>query len=257
MSAFTYETGNDRAISGALALVVHGLFFALLVFSVTWQKRESAAMVAELWSSLPSPKAEVPPPPKVEPAPPAPPVPKVETPPQPKADIDLREKKEKERKARERELAEKKKRQEQETAAALKLQQAREAAEAKRLQQSQAEARRLQQEQADALKKLAQQQAAAQAREVDKYKRAIAEHIRRRIVEPPNLQGNPQVELDVTVLPGGQVLGVKTRAPSGQAAWDNAVERAIIRAQPLPLPPADSPIFSEFRELNLKFRPKE
>jgi len=25
----------------------------------------------------------------------------------------------------------------------------------------------------------------------------------------------------------------------------------------LPVPPADSPIFKEFRELNLKFRPKE
>ena len=109
MSAYTYETPNDRAISGAAALVIHGLFFAVLVFSVTWQKRESVTMVAELWSSLPSPKAEVPPPPpKVEPAPPEPrveakPVPKVEPRPQPKADIDLREKKEKERKAKEQE----------------------------------------------------------------------------------------------------------------------------------------------------------
>ena len=252
MSAYAYETLSDKAISGAAALVIHGLFFAVLVFSVTWQKREPVAMVAELWSSLPSPKSEVAPPPKVEPAPPEPrveakPAPKIESRPQPKPDINLREKKEKERKAKEQELAEKKKRQEQEKTEALKLQQTREAAEAKRLQQ----------EQAAALKKLAQQQAAAQAREVDKYKQAIAEKIRRFIIELPNLQGNPQVEFDVTVLPGGEVLGVKTRTPSGQAAWDNAVERAIIQAQPLPLPPVDSPIFREFRELNLKFRPKE
>lgn len=255
MSAYAYQPANEKAISGALALVMHALFFAMLVFSVNWQKREPVAMVAELWSSLPSPKTELPPPqpPKVEPEPPKPqpkvevkPTPRVEPKPEPKAEINLREKKEKERKAREQEVAEKKKRQELEKAAAAKLQQAKEAGEAKRLAQ----------EQADALKKLAQQQAAAHAREVDKYKKAIAERIRRFIVEPPNLQGNPEVELDIIVLPGGEILDVRTRKGSGQTPWDNAVERAIRRAQPLPLPP-DPALMKEFRELNLKFRPKE
>lgn len=254
MAATVFETPNEKAISGALALVMHALFFAMLVFSVSWQKHQPAAMVAELWSSLPAPKSEIPPPPRVEPEPPRPepkvetkPVPRVEPKPQPKAEIDLREKKEKERKAQEQEKAEKKKREEQQKAEAVKLQQAKEAADAKRRAQ----------EQADAMKKLAQQQAAAQAGEIAKYKQAIAMRIRRFIVEPPNLQGNPEVELDIVVLPGGEVLDVRTRKGSGQATWDNAVERAIRRAQPLPLPPADSPIFREFRELNLKFRPKE
>ena len=112
-------------------------------------------------------------------------------------------------------------------------------------------------EQEEALRKAAAAQAAAQAREIDKYKQAIAARIKRFIVEPPNLQGNPEVEVDVRVLPGGEVLAVTTRRGSGQSAWDNAVERAIQRAQPLPLPPADSPIFPQFRELNLKLRPKE
>jgi len=254
MNAFAYETPNQKAISGALALVMHALFFAMLVFSVTWQKREPAAMVAELWSSLPSPRAEVPPPlPKVEPEPPKPqpkvevkPPPKAEPKPQPRAEIDLREKKEKERKAREHELAEKKKRQEQEKAEAVKLQHAREVAEAKRREQ----------EQADALKKLAQQQAAEHARDIAKYKGLIRDRIKRFIVEPPNIQGNPEVELDIVVLPGGEILDVRTRKGSGQALWDNAVERAIRRAQPLPLPP-DPALMKEFRELNLKFRPKE
>ena len=76
MTAYIYETSNEKAISGALALVMHALFFAMLVFSVTWQKHEPAAMVAELWSNLPSPRAEVPPP-QVEPEPPRP-QPKVE-----------------------------------------------------------------------------------------------------------------------------------------------------------------------------------
>jgi colicin import membrane protein len=247
VTADLYITSRDRTVSGALALVMHLLFFALLVFGVTWQTREPAAVVAELWSNLPAP-----PPPKAEPEPPKPPpkaeakpVPKVEPKPAPKADIALRDKKEKALKAKERELAEKKKREEQARLEALKQQQAKEA-----------EAIRLAREQDEALRKLAQSQAAAQAKVVDEYKRRIAERIKRFIIEPPSLQGNPEVEFDVIVLPGGEVLDVKTRKASGQAPWDNAVERAIRRAQPLPLPP-DPALMREFRELNLRFRPKE
>jgi colicin import membrane protein len=236
MTAFVLETRNEKAISGALTLVMHLLFFALLVFGVAWQKHEPAAMVAELWSNLPAP-----PPPKAEPVPPKPqpkaeakPVPKLEPKPAPKPDIALRDKKEKALKAKERELAEKKKREEQARLEALKQQQAKEA-----------EAIRLAREQDEALRKLAQSQAAAQANLVDEYKRRIAERIKRFIIEPPSLQGNPEVEFDV-----------RTRKASGQAPWDNAVERAIRRAQPLPLPP-DPALMREFRELNLRFRPKE
>jgi colicin import membrane protein len=246
MIAYAYATPSEKTVSGALTLLMHGLFVVLLVFGVTWQKRESPAMVAELWSSLPpvpQPKVEPPPPPKVEPKP-APPVPKVEPKPKPvpKPDISLREKKEKAAKAKE--LADKKKKEEQARLEALKLQQAKEA-----------EERRVR-EQEEARKKLAQQQAAAQAREVDEFKRRIAEKIRQRIVEPPSLQGNPEVELRITVLPGGEVLDVRIVRSSGQALWDSAAERAVLRAQPLPLPPNPA-LMREFRELNLKFRPKE
>jgi colicin import membrane protein len=264
MRAYAFETPNEKAISGALALVMHLMFFALLVFGVAWQKHEAPPLVAELWSNLPAPKAAPPPPkvepkpvPKAEPKPPPPPKveakPKPEPKPVPKADISAQEKKERELKAKEKELAEKKKREEQELAekkkkeeqarlAALKQQQAKEAAE------------QLAREQDEALKKIAQ--AAAQARLVDEYKRRIADKIRSRITEPPGLQGNPEVEFNVIVLPGGEVLDAKIRRASGQAAWDSAVERAIRLAQPLPLPP-DPALMREFRELNLKFRPKE
>jgi colicin import membrane protein len=261
MIAYAYATPSEKALSGALTLLMHGLFLALLVFSIAWQKRESPAMVAELWSSLPpvpQPKVEPPPPPKVEPKPEPPkPIPKVEPKPEPKPvpkpDISLREKKEKALKEKalkekalkeKKELAEKKRKEEQARLEALKQQQAKEV-----------EERRLR-EQEEALKKLAQQQAAAQAREVDEFKRRIAEKIRQRIVEPPSLQGNPEVELRITVLPGGEVLDVRIVRSSGQALWDNAAERAVLRAQPLPLPPNPA-LMREFRELNLKFRPKE
>jgi len=253
VTADLYITSRDRTVSGALALVMHLLFFALLVFGVTWQKREPAAVVAELWSNLPAPKAALaPPPPKAEPEPPKPqpkaeakPVPRVEPKPAPKPDIALREKKEKALKAKERELAEKKKREEQARLEALKQQQAKEA-----------ETIRLAREQDEALRKLAQSQAAAQAKLVDEYKRRIQEKIKRFVLEPPNLPKTAQVEFDVVLLPGGEVLGVKLRKSSALAAYDSAVERAILKAQPLPLPP-DPAMFKEFRELNLIFRPEQ
>lgn len=258
IASHLYETPNEKAISGALALVMHALFFTMLVLSVNWQRPEPAAMVAELWSNLPSPKADVPPPPppQVEPVPPRPQPqaePKVEPRAEPKAEIDLREKKEKERRAKE-ELAEKKKQQDRQLADKKKRE------EQDRKTKEAAEAKRLAQEQADALKKLAQQQAAEQsqqAKEIEKYRAAIQAKIRRFIVEPPNVQGNPVAELTIVILPGGEVLDVRTKKSSGQTIWDNACERAIRRAQPLPLPPADSPIFKEFRELTHSCRYKE
>lgn len=254
MTADPFITRGERTLSAALTLLMHAAFFALLVFGVTWQhKREVQTMVAELWASLPQPQATQPeePAPAAEPAPQPPraepeALPRESPKPAAKPDIALREKKERERKAREQELLEKKRREQEQ--AQLAAQREREAREA--------EAKRLAQEQAEALKRLAQQQAAARAAEIEKYKGLIRDRIRRYIIEPPNLQGNPEAELDVVVLPGGEVLEVRTRKPSGQPAWDNAVERAIRRAQPLPLPP-DPALFREFRELNLKFRPKE
>lgn len=255
-------TQNERTLSGTLALVMHLLFFALLVFGVSWQKKQAdSAVVVDLWNSLPplpQTKVEPPPPAEVKPPPEPPkPVPKVETKPVPKPeikpvvkpDIALKEKLEKERKQKEQEKLEAKKReQEKARLAALKEKQAKDA-----------EAKRLAREQADALKKLAQQQAAqaaAQARLIDEYRGRIRDKIRRFIVEPPNLQGTPEVEFDVVLLPGGEVLGAKLKKSSGITAYDSAVERAILKAQPLPLPP-DPSMFRDFRELNLKFRPEK
>ncbi|HEY7658028.1 MAG TPA: cell envelope integrity protein TolA [Burkholderiales bacterium] len=272
MSVYVDETRSEKTISGALALGMHALFFALLVIGVAWQKRESPPMMAELWSELPAPKVAPPPPvepkpvPKIQPKPVPKPAPRVEPKPEPKpvpkADIELREKKEKERKAREKELAEKKKREELARQEALKKEQARQEAlkqeqarlEALKRQQEKERAEQLAREQDEALRKIAQ--AEAQARLVDEYKRRIQEKIRRFVIEPPNLPRTAQVEFDVVLLPGGEVLGVKLRKSSTLPAYDSAVERAILRAQPLPLPP-DPAMFKDFRELNLIFRPKE
>jgi colicin import membrane protein len=267
MSGFVYTTGQERTISGALALVMHALFFLMLVLGVSWQKRQGETRVVDLWSNLPSApesRVEPPPPPKVKPAPPRPlpkaeprPEPKAEPKPPPKAEIDLREKQEKERKAKEQAALERKKREEKALAEKKRREEQAHLEAERKKQAAEAEAKRLARERDDALRKIAQQEQVARAGEVDRYKRAIAARIKSKIYDVQNLKGNPEVEYTIVVLPGGEVFDVRLRRASGQPAWDSAVERAIRAASPLPLPSPASPIFSEFRELNLKFRPKE
>lgn len=270
MAAAAFHT-RDEALAGGLAFAMHVLFLVLLVFGVSWQhKQVDTAVIVDLWRDLPSvapPRVEAPPPPpEIKPEPPKP-VPKVEAKPPPKPepapvakpDIALKEKQDRERKLKEQQDAAEKKK--------LAAEKAREAefekkkrAEAEALKQKQAaeaEAKRVAAEQQKARDALAAQHASAQAKVVDEYKRQISAKIRRFIVLPPNVNDAAQVEFEITVLPGGEVLGAKLkRAANSTPAYDAAVERAILRAQPLPLPP-DPALMRQFRELNLVFRPKD
>jgi len=251
MTADGYSSPQEIVISGAGALSMHLLFIALLVFGVNWQKKvEPQANVVDLWTSLqPVPIAPPPPPPP----PPEPEVkPKVQPVEPPKAvakpeiakpDIALKDKATKERRVVEEKKKETRK-PEEDTQAAQKQQQAKEAEAQRRADLEQAEAQR----------KMLEQQAAARKTQMDAYKTAIRDRIKRFIVLPPNVQGNPEAEFDVIQLPGGEVLGVKLKRASGNTAYDNAVERAILKAQPLPRP-SDPTLFT--RELNLTFRPQE
>lgn len=271
MSTYAIQS-RDEALAGGLAFAMHVLFLVLLVFGVSWQHRPAdTAVVVDLWRDLPPvtpPKVEPPPPtpPEVKPEPPKPapkvevkPPPKPEPAPAPKPDIALKEKQERERKLKQQQEAEARKKLAAEKAREAELEK-KKRAEAEALKQKQAEAdaaKRLAAEQQKAREAVAAQQAAAQARVVDEYKRRISEKIRRFIVLPPNVSDAAQVEFEITVLPGGEVLGAKLRrATNSTPAYDAAVERAILRAQPLPLPP-DPALIRQFRELNLVFRPKD
>ncbi|MCW5557262.1 MAG: cell envelope integrity protein TolA [Burkholderiales bacterium] len=262
---------RDEALAGGLAFAMHVLFLVLLVFGVSWQhKPADTAVIVDLWRDLPSvtpPRVEPPPPPpEVKPEPPKPapkveakPPPKPEPAPVPKPDIALKEKQEKERKLKAQQEAEARKKLAAEKAREAELEK-KKRAEAEALKQKQAaeaEAKRVAAEQQKARDALAAQQAAAQAKVVDEYKRQISAKIRRFIVLPPNVSDAAQVEFEITVLPGGEVLGAKLkRTANSIPAYDAAVERAILRAQPLPLPP-DPALMRQFRELNLVFRPKD
>lgn len=270
-----------KLASGVLAVVVHVAFFALLVLGLRWQHRAPEAVEVELWNDLPpAPQVKTPPPPpqpkiepkpEVKPPPPPPPQPKVEAKPKPapepkpvaKPDIALeKEKQEKARQERERlekleaikrEQAAKAEERKREEAEKLKL-----AALERERRQKELERERLEKEQADAVERLRQQQASAQSKMVDEYKRRISDKIRRYVVKDPCAPlGNPSIVFEAIVLPDGNTLQPpRIKRSSGSAACDDAVLRAVIRAQPLPLPP-DPVLVAQFRELNLDFRPNE
>lgn len=249
------EPGRKWAL--ALAVTVHLIFAAVLVFGVNWQTKEASPVMAELWSSLPAlapkpaPKPEPEPAPLPEPEPQPKPVPKpepkLEQPKPVKADIELKDKKkekEKKRKEEERKKAEAEKKLKDQV---LKEQQDRLEAEQEALNKQRA---------AEAARQQMAAQAAAQSRLMNDAISRISSHIRRFIIMPPDVVGNPQAEFEVSLIPTGEVLNVKLSRSSGNPAYDNAVERAIRKASPLPLP-TDPSLVGRFRELKLKFRPNE
>lgn len=73
---------------------------------------------------------------------------------------------------------------------------------------------------------------------------------------PPSVEKDARAEFLVTLLPGGTVLNARLIKPSGNAAYDDAVERAILKSQPLPIP-TDVAMFNRFRKLKLGFQPTE
>lgn len=248
------EPGKKWAL--ALAVTVHLIFAAVLVFGVNWQTKEASPVMAELWGSLPAsapkpaPKPEPEPAPLPEPEPQPKPVPKLEPKleqPKPvKADIELKDKKkEKEKKLKEEE------RKKAEAEKKLKEQEQKEQRDRLEAEQEALNKQRA----AEAARQQMAAQAAAQRLMNDAISR-ISSHIRRFIIMPPDVVGNPQAEFEVSLIPTGEVLNVKLSRSSGNPAYDNAVERAIRKASPLPLP-TDPALVGRFRELKLKFRPNE
>jgi colicin import membrane protein len=284
--------GSFQHISaGSMSLLVHGLFIAFLLFGVSWRSLPHLPVEAELWSALPEPPAPLPQlPPEPVPAPlHAPEVAKPEVakreeakPEEAKPDIALEraEKKRREKEAREQEALQRKEAARQEETRRQAEEDARvekeKAAQADKLRQEQrAQARR------EMERKLVEQELARQEREeldaeetqlrgalqkqqarVSRQARLVGEfqdRIRSKILGyvrlPQNLSGNPEVVFNVTLLPNGEVVRAVMLRSSGQPAYDQEMERAILKASPLPLP-NERDAAAVFRSgLILKFRP--
>ena len=269
---------NDQTDMTALLLAaaVHILLVGALFFSVQWRSQAPTAVAVEVWRSGPAPlpapiiKPEPlpeppppPPPPKVEPKPePKPLPPKVETPPV-KPDIAVKEekkKKEEPKKPEPKPVEVKKEEPKKEEPKKPEPDRREDLAEAlardlKQVQQQKAV--HDQRARADAeLRQLGQAQAelaaSALQRGLASYMDKIRGKIKGNIVLPPGIKGNPEGIFDVTQLPTGEIINVKISKSSGNRALDEAIERAIRKSDPLPLP--DQPGLFK-RELKLKYRP--
>jgi len=150
-----------------------------------------------------------------------------------------REKREKAEKQREKERAEKQ-RQEQERREQAEQKKREEAERLRQQQLAQAEAQRA-----------AAAAATAKQKEFNEWVDKIRARIRGRANVPDSVTGQPEAQFLIRILPGGEVLDITLRKSSGNPAYDNAIERAIRSASPLPVPPPNSELFPRFRELNL------
>lgn len=86
---------------------------------------------------------------------------------------------------------------------------------------------------------------------VAQYKEKIIARIHRNIVKLPGASNKAAVKYDLILEPDGSVTSARLVKPSGSAAYDRMVERAIQQSQPLPLP-SDPALFDKFRVLHVK-----
>ncbi|MGC4365224.1 cell envelope integrity protein TolA [Hydrogenophaga sp. R2] len=237
----------------AKAVVVHGLLIIALTWGVQWNKDvELATVEAELWSRVPqqaAPRAVEPPPPP--PAPPAPqprPEPRPAPPPPGPTEAEIatakaREKAEADKREAERRAAEK--REAERKAAAEKERQQKLAEDKKRAEAEKREAQLKEQLRQDQLRRMMGQagatggpQSSGTAQQssgpTPGYGAKVAARIKPNVVFTDVAPGNPRAEVEVRTLPDGTITGRKLIKSSGNAAWDEAVLRAIDRTGSLP-----------------------
>lgn len=269
--------------AGILAVAVHVILFGALLISFNWKAAHPVLNVAEveLWDSVPNVAPPMPPvvEHKIEPKP----EPKVEPPPvveekpqpkveetkidEPKVDIALEKKKELDKKKAEKlEVDKLKKEQELEKKKQLDaIQKAMlndtQPDNSKQLKEKKAKEDALKALQndmsADGEKQANAAKASASKGVVDEYKRKIQDKIKGNVNKSLCGDGNPVIKFQINLLPTGELVGHPKRTKSSDIeACDEAVERAIMASQPLPMPD-DASLKSEFRNLNLTFEPNK
>lgn len=256
-------TPDKRGRGLLLALGMHAVLIIGLTIGVNWKSSAPDAVEAELWAAVPqaaAPAPEPPPPPKpvVEEKPqpqPKPPQPAERPEPDRSAEIAL-EKERKQREKEKREEAEKREKEEQrkrdeaekrkkEEADKRKLEEQRKAKEAEQKRLAEEQEKRLQAQREERLKRLMNQagtgtqqtgvaQGGAAGSPSSSYAGKLRAAIRPHIVYFDNPAGNPQAEVEVLASPTGTILSAKLLKSSGNTEWDNAVLRAVEKAQTLP-----------------------
>ena len=239
--------------SAILAILVHVLLFGILFIGVRWQSRPPETVTVELWVPPPPPapveRVETKPVPVVEPLPVPKPEPKVEL---PKPDIAIKAKPEPKPKPKPEAVKPRPEPPKPVPQAKPHVDEMQ-----KRMREELAREQstlKLDRERQDIRNQLAREQAAAQKSALSGYADKIKAKVKGNWILPIDLKGNPEAVFVVIQLPTGEVLSAKLKKPSGNPAYDTAVERAILKSSPLPKPDKGE-LFE--RELILTFRPHE
>lgn len=232
--------GAGKRISIALAIAVHLLLAGFLFYGVRWQTKATDVVEVELVRAPAEAPAPVATPPAPAPEPPRTVEPRPEpAPPPPKPDIAVKEK--------------------EKPKPPLPKVEAKPRVDPFQEQLKRETEQLTQRRQADtAAQELSQvkaaQASAARNKAIADYLGRIRGKIRGNIVVPPEVKGNPEAVFDVTQLPSGEIVTVRLKRSSGHAALDAAIERAILKSNPLPKPQS-ADLFE--RSLELRFRPLE
>ena len=277
---------NDNLQANLFTLVIHLALFIFMIFSVNWQPKTPYYAEVELWDAIPT---QIKPKPLIKKT-----TPRVEKPQpseskkiaEAKRDADIQLKKKKAAELKKKKAAElkkldqlKKRALEEEKLDQLKKR-ALEEEKLTELQKRLLEDERIEEVQKKILeqddleriqeelrnKDLAKETriaiegtedlvAGSNSGELEKYKALIQQKIYQNVNK--QLCGLDPVELtfEIVLMPTGDLIGnAKMIKSSKIESCDQAVERAILQAQPLPMP-QDNRLFSQLKKLKLKFQP--
>jgi colicin import membrane protein len=273
---------NDELQANLFSFAIHLALFLVMIFSVGWQTKTPYYGEVELWDSVPvqkkinkiqaTPKKKI----KQKQNTKAKKSAEAKAKAQREADIKLKKKKAAEKKAAEKKAKKLKKQKaikelkkkvlKQEKIDKLKKEML-EKEKVERLQQQIIEQQKLEKMQAELRESELKQQkkpalegenevkGGVNTGELNKYKLLIQQKIQQNVNQ--QLCGLDYITLEfrISLMPTGELLGQpKMTKSSNINSCDDAVERAIIQSQPLPLP-KDSGLFSKLKNLELKFHP--
>ena len=277
MKFFKLEN-NDELQANLFSFAIHLALFLVMIFSVGWQTKTPYYGEVELWDSVPVQKkinkTQATPKKKIKKQKKTTKVQKsaeAKAKIQKEADIKLKKKKAAEKKAKKlkkqraikdlkkkvlkQEKIDKLKKEMLEKEKVERLQQ--QVIEQQKIEKMQAELREneLKQQQKPALEGENEVKGGVNTGELNKYKLLIQQKIQQNVNQ--QLCGLDYITLEfrISLMPTGDLLGQPKMTKSSKIkSCDDAVERAIIQSQPLPLP-KDSGLFSKLKNLELKFHP--
>jgi colicin import membrane protein len=277
---------NDELQANLFSFAIHLALFLVMVFSVGWQTKTPYYGEVELWDTVPvqkkinktqaSPKKKIKQKQNAKAQKSAEAKAKAKAKAQKEADIKLKKKKAAEKRAAEKKAKKLKKQKaikelkkkvlKQEKIDKLKKEML-EKEKVERLQQQIIEQQKIEKMQAELRENELKQQkkpalegenevkGGVNTGELNKYKLLIQQKIQQNVNQ--QLCGLDYITLEfrISLMPTGDLLGQPKMTKSSKIkSCDDAVERAIIQSQPLPLP-KDSGLFSKLKNLELKFHP--